>query len=264
LDNLTLFGGLQGAKEPQDLGINANFGARGHVNWAVPLPWLGQYGVGVQAGTALNYSLNAVRVLGPLTGSDDRLQSFTTIGLFQHSAWGINWAVAYDFLEERYYQDIDLGQWRGQAGYCLDANNEVGVWGTVATTHTDGALSGQAFRLEPISQVYLFWRHVWPNDAVTRVWGGVAGDHGRFVLVSPGEPNARHPVGFGADVFLPLNERWAIFGEANFITPNDTGTVTATFGLAYNFGGSRTIARGRFAPMLPVANNNSFAVDLRQ
>ena len=41
----------------------------------------------------------------------------------------------------------------------------------------------------------------------------------------------------------------AIFGEANFITPNDTGTVTATFGLAINLGGRAVEAsRDRFAP----------------
>src|SRR5262245_55025096 len=37
LENLSLFGGLEGAKGPDDLGINANFGLRGHLNWGYPI-----------------------------------------------------------------------------------------------------------------------------------------------------------------------------------------------------------------------------------
>jgi hypothetical protein len=263
LDNLSAFGGLQGAKEPQDLGVNANFGFRGAVNWAYPIPGLGDYGLAVQTGTSLNYSENAVRVLRGVDGTRDRLQSFTTVGLFQRTSLGFLWGVGYDFLAEHYYQDLHLGQWRGQAGYAVGENDEVGFWGVLGGHSEDGFAAGQAVHLSPITQDYLYWRHVWPREVVTRFWGGLAAGHGRFVLTSPGESTVHYPFAFGADLFVPLNDRWALWGEANFITPNDTGTVTATLGIAYCFGGTTNASRGRFAPLLPVANNNSFPVDLR-
>src|SRR5205823_6085906 len=46
LDNFYVFGGLDGAKEPEDLGVNANFGARLHFNWGIPV-WQ-EAGVGLQ------------------------------------------------------------------------------------------------------------------------------------------------------------------------------------------------------------------------
>ena len=60
-----------------------------------------QYGLGAQAGTALNYSQNAVRVLKLVDGVTDDLQSFTTIGLFQRSPVGVNWGVVFDFRDRR-------------------------------------------------------------------------------------------------------------------------------------------------------------------
>jgi hypothetical protein len=36
-DELTLFGGLDGSKQPQDFGVNANLGGQAHFNWGLPL-----------------------------------------------------------------------------------------------------------------------------------------------------------------------------------------------------------------------------------
>jgi hypothetical protein len=263
LDDLSLFLGLDGSKGPEDLGINANFGFRAAMNWGYPL-WE-DYGLGVQAGTALNYARTAVRVLRSIDGTRDRLQSFSTVGLFQRTSFGLNWGVVYDFLAEDYYQNIDLSQIRGQIGYNVSGSDEVGFWGALHTSEDAGAVADQSFTLKPINEVNLFWRHTWSTEAVTRLWVGLAEEHGRFVFVAPGNSPVHHPVVFGADLYVPLNEHFALFGEANFITPNDTGTVTATMGFVfYPGGGARQASRSRFAPLLPLANNPSFAVDLQQ
>src|SRR5688500_8090579 len=81
LENLSVFGGLDGAKEPADAGINANFGYRLGVNWGLPV--LESVGLGVQVGSAINYTRTAVRVLRFVDGTVDHTQSFTTFGLFQ-------------------------------------------------------------------------------------------------------------------------------------------------------------------------------------
>ena len=67
---------------------------------------------------------------------------------------------------------------------------------------------------------------------------------------------------FGAEIHVPLNDWMAIYGSANFITPAATGTVDAFLGVTfYPGGGARQMHRHRFAPLLPVAGNPSFAVD---
>ncbi len=124
-DNLSFFGGLDGSKEPEDLGISAHFGLRVAVNAGFPL--LEQDGLGWQVGTALNYSQNAVGVLKLVDGVTNDLQSFTTLGVFQRSPSGVNWGLVFDFRNDDYYQNLSFGQWRGQVGYDLGADDEVGV-----------------------------------------------------------------------------------------------------------------------------------------
>jgi hypothetical protein len=263
LDNLSLDLGLNGSKGPEDLGINANFGLRTAVNWGYPA--LEDYGLGVQLGTSVNYSRTAVRVLRSIDNTRDRWENFSTGGVFQRTDFGLNWGLVYDFVDERYYDHLDLGQWRGQVGYNVTANDEAGVWGAWREHGDATAVGDQAFSLRPILQGNLFWRHTWGNETMTRAWVGVAEEHGRFLFVAPGESAVHHPLVFGADIFVPLNDYLSLYGEANFITPNDSGTVTAFFGIAfYPGGGARAASRSRFAPYLPLANNPSFAIDLRQ
>ncbi len=262
LENLSGFLGLDGSKGPEDLGINANFGFRAHLNWGYPV--LEQAGLGVQLGTAINYSETAVRVIRSIDGVRDRFQSFTTLGLFQRTDFGLSWGFVHDWLSEHYYQGIDVGQWRAQIGYALCCSDELGVWGAWRDRSDRATTGGETFDLRPIGQANLFWKHIWGNDTVTRMWIGLADSHGRFVLVAPGNTPVHHPFVFGADLYVPLTEHLAIFGEANFITPNDTGTVTATLGFAFFPGGAHHAVRSRFAPLLPLANNPSFALDLRQ
>lgn len=261
LENLSVFAGLDGSKEPADAGINANFGYRLGVNWGLPV--LESVGIGLQAGSALNYARTAVRVLRFVDGTSEHTQSFTTIGLFQRTELGLNWGLAYDYRFDDYYDRLDTSQWRGQIGLNLGPDNEVGVWGTLRVRDDRSRLGGVPFTLRPLNQINFFWRHIWTNDAATRFWVGFTENHGRFNLLVPGEPPVRHPICFGADLIVPLTDSLALFGEAQFITPNDSGAVCATLGVAWYPGAARRAARNRFAPYLPVANNGSMPLDLR-
>lgn len=262
-DNLSVFGGLDGSKGPEDLGINANFGGRGAVNWGFPI--FEAFGVGGQLGTAINYARTAVTVLETVDGTRERMQSFSTAGCFQRTARGLVWAFAYDFLYEDYYARMTMGQWRGQCGWAMNDNNEMGMWGTLGNWGDNAALGNFAFHMQPITQGNMYMKHIWRSEAVTTFWVGMAERHGRFVLLNPGAPSTPHPFVFGANIYVPLNNYLSLYGEANFITPNDTGTVTATLGFAFYPGGRAwTAARNRFAPVLPVANNPTFAVDVER
>jgi hypothetical protein len=260
-ENMSLFFGFDGSKEPADLGVNANFGYRFAFNWGLPI--FEQPGIGIQVGTAVNYSQNALRILPFIDGTVDRWQSFTTVGVFQRSTRGLRWGVVYDFRFDDYYDRTSAGQWRAQLGYEANSNNELGFWATIRDHGDSAAIGPLSFSVEPISQWNFYWRHIWPNEIVTRLWIGLASEHSRFNVLIPGQPQVNHPFTFGGDFYVPLTDNLAIFGEAHFITPNDAGTVTATLGVALYPGSARGTARSRFAPLLPVANNTTFALDVR-
>lgn len=261
LDNLSLFAGLEASRQPQDLGVNANFGGNLSANIGVPL-WE-DLGVGLQAGAGVNLSKAGVRVLRVVDGTRSRVQWFGTVGVFKRADY---WhaGVAYDHQESSYYNRLHASQLRGEVGVNVTAEDTVGVWGTAATSGDDVRLLGQTYRIRPISQASVFWNHVWETGAETRFWVGVAGQHGTDILGLPDTARTDPVVVFGLQIFAPLTERLAIFGQGNFVTPSDTGTLDAYLGFAYFFGGARESRSNQFAPVLPVANNPTFSLDLRR
>lgn len=66
IDNLSVFVGLDGSKQPQDLGLNANMGGRTEINWGFPI--FRRWGIGGQIGSSENYSDSAVHVVNQLEG----------------------------------------------------------------------------------------------------------------------------------------------------------------------------------------------------
>jgi len=262
-ENLSVFFGLDGAHEPIDLGINARMGYRLHINWGLPL--VEDWKLGLHLGAGYNHGNNAVRVLRSVEASSDIHQNFFTIGVFQRRESGVNWELAWDYRNDNYYENFSTSQWRGLLSYYVSERNEIGFWGTYRDRIDRGNLGPVWFNVKPINQVNLFWRHTWDMQIATGFWAGIAEEHGRLLAVAPGESAVQHPFVFGADMFVPLSDSLAIFGEAQFITPNDTGTVIATLGIAW-YPGGRPASQGRspFAPLLPTANNASFSLDAQQ
>lgn len=131
-----LFMGLDGAKQPQDFGVNALFGGRAAIEaaWIIKSEW----NLGLQAGTSINFSDNAVQVFERVEGTKHRVQSYTTVGLYQRMDSGLYWGVGYDFLNQNYFDRFSLGQWRGRVGYELNETNDVGVWFTVPQKSDSG------------------------------------------------------------------------------------------------------------------------------
>jgi hypothetical protein len=261
LDNLSLFLGLEGSKQPQDFGVNAHFGGRFAANWGMPL--VRDHGVGVQIGTSINYTDNAVQVFERIEGTTGRFQSLTTVGVFQRTAGGLVWGAGYDFLFADYFDEFYLGQWRGTAGYALNCCDEFGVRVAISDKRESGSFGAIPVTLDPITQGSLYWRHTWESLTETSFWVGIAEGHGEANVALGDRPPVDERLVFGADIHVPLTDRLALFGEANFITPADTGTVDAYLGVVYYPAGGAHYARKRpFAPVLPVASNPSFSVDL--
>ncbi|MGL4462623.1 MAG: hypothetical protein ACRC1K_10740, partial [Planctomycetia bacterium] len=101
------------------------------------------------------------------------------------------------------------------------------------------------------------------TGAETRFWLGVAGQHGVDIVSLPDTARSDPAITFGLQVFAPLDDHFALFGQGNFVTPSDTGTLDAYLGLAYHFGGANEHRTHRYAPVQAVANNPTFALDLR-
>lgn len=262
LGNLELFAGLDGSKQPQDLGINANMGVRFAANLGVAL--LPSAGLGAQIGGAINLSDAAVHVLDQIEGTSRRTQTYLTLGLFQRTASPLSWSLGYDLLHQRYYDTFTLHQLRGQAGVRVAANDEVGGWFTTSLGGQDGTMGGTPVRLDPITQVNGYVTHTWPTRARTTLWAGLAAHHHNIVWVLPDNSRDTNVLVYGARLELPLSDRVSITGSGNFLTPAATGTVDAYLGVTFFPGRARSAVRGRYQPALPVANNPEFPVDLRR
>ena len=262
LDTLSLFGGLEGSKQPQDFGVNANFGSRWAANWGFPL--LAEYGIGVQMGTSINQTDNAVQVFERVGSSSTRTQSFSTVGIFQrYDRW--RWAMGYDFLYESYFDQFFLGQWRGRGGYAVTDNDEVGIWCTIAQQHDSGKFLTIPVTLTPLTQGSIYWQHQWQAGTRTMAWMGVSEGHGQVNLALGDLKRTGSQFVFGAEIDVPLNRYLAIYGQANFISPVDSGTVDSYLGIAFYPGGHAfPVTRSPFAPLLALANSTMFATDLRR
>jgi hypothetical protein len=259
--NLSLFAGLDGSKQPQDLGINANMGARFSANLGLPISK--RLGLGAQLGVGQNVSDAAVHVLDQIEGTSSRTQTFVTLGVFRNSASIVSWGLAYDMLLQQYYDNFTLGQVRGFAGYHVTSVDEVGVWFTKSARGQSGKMGTADVRLDPVSQANGYFSRIWSAGARTRLWVGVASGHHNVVWVLPDNSRDHNVLVYGADLEVPLNERFALSGSANFLTPTATGTVDAFLGITF-FPGKKADRRTRdsFAPPQGVANNPEFSVNM--
>lgn len=261
LDTLVLFGGLEGSKQPQDFGVNANFGSRWAANWGFPL--LAEYGLGAQIGTSINVTDNAVQVFERVGETSNRTQNFSTIGLFQrYDRW--RWGLGYDFLYESYFDTFFLGQWRGRGGYAVTDADEVGVWFTVSQHHDSGLfLNAIPVTLTPLSQGSAYWQHQWSAGPRTMAWCGVSEGHAQANLALGDLKKTGPQFVFGAEVDVPLNRYLAIYGQANFVSPADSGTVDSYLGLAYYPSGHAFPSmRNPFTPFLALANSTMFSTNI--
>lgn len=262
LDTLMLFGGLEGSKQPQDFGVNANFGSRWAFNWGFPL--LQEYGIGAQIGTSINQTDNAVQVFERLSQSTNRTQNFSTIGVFQRiNNW--RWAIGYDFLYESYYDQFFLGQWRGRGGYAVTEKDEFGVWFAISQHSDSGNFSTIPVTLTPLTQGSAYWQHQFSAGTRTTAWAGVSEGHAQANLALGDLKKTGPQFVFGAEIDVPLNQFFAIYGQANFISPADTGTVDSYLGIAYYPGGHAfPTTRSPFEPLLALANSTMFATNLKR
>ena len=278
-------GGIVNGQFPNNAGpfVSANLG--------VPVPGLREYGIGAQAGC----SYAAADLDGRVTNSptDVQQQMFFTAGLFRRAFDGPNWTsrfnmgIAYDWMVNDAYGELAqspfLGRWRGQIGYCLEHQNEVGIWGTYRDRFSESKFdtSGDPIVYRPLSQIDLFWHHTFCSGA--NCWLSVGlpragpchrelSDDDSRALVGTGNDGSLGEFTFGATFIVPISPRWALYANGSYMRPTaaagNRGSIedaySIGFGLTFYPGGNartRTVAGNCWMPYLPVANNGSFLVE---
>ncbi|MGC4006893.1 MAG: hypothetical protein QM811_28720 [Pirellulales bacterium] len=243
--DLTIYGGVQGYKSPLD--GTSNFGFHEGVNWGGTF-WHAA-GIGMQfGGTAMQTTVDESTAT-----VTDRQQYFLTAGFFRRQMGECGWqyGVVYDHLFDNYYDDVSLGQIRGELSFVV-RGHELGFLfaKNVRDFTPDVPRHPVVTDYTTIDQYSLFYRQRMFGQGEGRLWGGVTDDSQGI---------------FGGDFRAPLNDGLALQAGFNYISAGDaTNGVDANEGwnvglsLVFYPGMSSTAAgRSMYRPLFNVADNGS-------
>jgi hypothetical protein len=258
LRGLSVFAGADGFKGSLDHGVNGNFGVNEGLNLARPLgdPW----GCGYQIGANFVQTDFSGAPLVPDTNirAAYRKQYFATAGIFQRAlCGGFQWAVAYDYLYDIYYQNSSLQQIRSETGYVINDCYEIGYYGAYGVG-SDIDRVDSLFKLQPTDMFVFYLRRNFENGGDGRIWGGATGN-GDGLL--------------GVDLWVPLGKGFALENRINYMIPgrgthgvSDSVETRESWGLVaqlvwYPGMNARCQQQNPYRPMFNVADNSLFMVD---
>jgi hypothetical protein len=256
LSRAELSAGVQAYKGPLDDGENGNFGFQQGFNLGFPL--IPSYGIGAQFGANFTQSDLSGYEVQNFETDDARTQQFITVGIFERATdcCPLQWGVVFDWMSDDIAEDLELNQLRGEIGYLYSPTGELGFWFTASD---DSDYSGRygSFRatVEPTDMYAFYYRHTTCEGNELRMWGG-------FTDNSDGL--------FGADFQVPISDRFAIRGAANYLIPNEEsghdGAEEESWGLGFSlvwYPGcrARCVSSDLFSPLLRVADDSTFMVD---
>jgi len=267
-ENVTLFSGTEAWKNRADDDGQNNFGFRNGFNVGVPIGVAPN--IGMQFGGAWGvYDLQG-REFGNTGSTESHL--YGTAGIFRrsdvHCGDRISWGVAWDYLNANDFgqngnQTLDLNQLRGQIGYAVGHDDELGfrgAWGMTSDTITAG---GPTFQVDIVDQYNVYWKHVWQTGATTD-----------FYVGAPGGPTNLGEVIVGFNGLVPLNDHVSMYGGAHLIpgsgTGNPVGPVkrfaedlwSVSTGFEFSLGGkarAHDVSGNRWMPLMPVAGFGSMS-----
>jgi hypothetical protein len=257
LRNFEFLGGVQGFTAAPNLGRAGSFGFHYGVNWAAPVPCTPRGELGMQLGyrgVSSNYS-------GSGLTPDARHQSFLTGGLFRRVDWGLQGAVAFDYLADDWYYQSHLTQLRAELSWVYPECHELGFWtslhltdDTVQTvTQQNGQLVQSQLTFEPLDLYAFFYR---------RRFESIGGGYGRMFAGFTGQSDGL----IGADIKVPLTENWALQSGFTYVIPDESNKQIAYLEEAWNVGISviwypgerKSVGNDYYRPLLDVADNGNF------
>ena len=248
-----------------------NFGAVTGLNTAMPVPGLSDYGIGWQLG--LTYGVYDVDGTVNSPTAKSQQQTFVTTGFYRKGGddQRLSFGLVYDWMLNSNWGNHGvnptLGQWRGQVEYALSDINGVGVYASMRDLGSLQWCPRQHLVTDrAISQVNLFWHHKFESAADSWLWVGLPererlsghGSLGDWII--------------GANIQVPISERLALYGNAQYMHPSAAAGATASVesdwnvgaGVVWYFGGhaiSHSLNGKCWLPYMPVANNSTFLVD---
>ena len=229
--------------------------------------------LGVQAGGSYGvYDWYGRGPAGPGLPNGVQQQGFVTGGIFSNPQYlcGFQAGLVVDWMFNKnlgvFALDPSIGQLRLQAGYFVYECNEIGLWGTIdlQTAHKSAFEIPVSFRA--ISQVNLFWRHIFESCAETVLWVGLPYRNG---LMSHGKRAGQYIIGGSFNV--PLTSCLSVEAHGVYMGPTKSYSsprfqsydANICVGITYAFGsGSNSCCAINIAkPYMSIANNSNFLVD---
>lgn len=273
-DNLYIFSAVDAWKGPIDDDGNNNFGFRVGFNMGAPVPRLEDRQIGFQFGLSYaGYDFHGRESVSEASSIEDQL--FLTTGLFSRSnlcgdeceirriGWGLVLDSMFTDNAGEGADEWSFFQLRGQIGYALDHRNEVGLQASVGIGGSEEASDGIAAsdsRVDVQNQYSAFYHVKFPWGTDARVYTGFAEDAADWII--------------GANTNVPIAENMALFAGFNYIMPSTSGgadddryaeeTWNVSAGISFYPRGnakSRTVSGQTWMPLMPVADNGSFALE---
>ena len=209
VDNLSVWAGVYGAKNPSHLGEGAGFGFEEGLNFGGCLPGLSNHGLSYQFG------LNVVQseLSGNEFTSSSRDQYYFTGGIFRRVDWGLQGGVVIDYLKDQWYFDsYELTQLRAEVSWVYPCLHEIGFMysGALRSGHTfigqAGPIANPTLTTRDIYSLFYRRRFASCNGGELRFYGGLT-DRGDGVL--------------GGNVSVPMNDCWALNAAFNYLIPEE-------------------------------------------
>ncbi len=256
LQDASIFAGVHGFRGPSNLGSTGSFGFHEGFNFGMPLALFPNSGAGFQVGARfLQSNLN-----GADFTTEQRRQSFVTLGVFRRSDFGLQGGLAVDILRDRWYDSVDLTQIRGEFSWLFANMHEWGYWFTTSDSDdssispTDGTTT---INWSPTSLHAFFYRRrmsLVPGGQLS-LYAGFSGDEDGLI---------------GTKAYLPITGAIAMQTDFIYLTPSQGTPTGGTANEGWNLGlslvwrlgnDSQCTSPSYYRPMFDVADNGTFMVD---
>jgi hypothetical protein len=261
IDHLSIFGGVHGFTNESTRGEGASFGFHEGVNF-------GTFGRNIILPATCGAQIGFRAVHSNLSGASfttfERNQFFLTTGIYRQADCGLQGGLVFDFLnDDWYFDDLGLGQLRGELSVAISDRNSYGFW-FASSTNTDTKLSriigdNVTETWETVDQYAFFYRTsmLGAGRGEGRVYAGWSGNSDGII---------------GADSRLPLRNGWAVESRFSYLIPDEQTGAGGSENEAWNIGinlawypGSLSCGSCRryHRPLFEVADNGSMIVGRR-
>lgn len=245
-----------------------NTGALTSFNFCSSAPYLMDYGIAAQIGASYgiyDWSGRGSSPSGRQTGAQQ--QVFITGAIFEKTPCcsGVNLGIAYDWMWNKnasvFALDSAISQLRFQGGYIFNQTDEWGLWATLDTQTAHKTSEGLPISFRAISQVNLYWKHLFENCAHTTIWAGLP--YKKSLMYSNGRAGQYI---LGASFHTPLTRQLSIDGHASYMRGHSAsgGQKQRTYAaniyieLKWAFGDIEELL---VQPYMPIGNNSNFITD---